>query len=157
LTDFDDIDVDFVSKRFDIPQLRRELDIAKSRLAVAICLDEDEEAAFYEGYLEVVQVALKTKQGPAPKLLPGMVNAETIKKSTDIVDVAERYTTLKKNGSRFKGSCPLHSDNSPSFVVYPDQQSWWCYQCNQGGDVFLLVQMVEKTDFKGALAILGAR
>lgn len=153
---FNDIDVALVVERFNLDGLRRELDRTRSKLAVALYLDEDAEGAFLEEYLEVVQVAIKVARGVLPKmkLAPGQVSLADIKSHNDIVEVAERYTQLKKSGNRLKGKCPLHEDWEPSFFVSPDKQNWHCFQCNEGGDVFDLVQKIEHCDIKQAAAIL---
>lgn len=54
-----------------------------------------------------------------------------------------------------KGLCPLHEEQTPSFVVYPEQGRWWCFgACQTGGDVFKLVMLKEGLDFNGALEFL---
>jgi DNA primase len=62
---------------------------------------------------------------------------------------------LKKYGSRYKAPCPLHSEKSPSFTVYPDSQSFHCFGCNEGGDVIDFIIKLKNMSFKGALAYLG--
>lgn len=153
---FNDLDVGFMVDRFGLDGLRQERARAESHLHVALYLDNDAEAAFFEEYLEVINTAIKLIRSkmPKPKPIDGKLSIQEIKEHSDIVEVAERYTKLKKAGANFKGSCPLHSDNSPSMVIYPGEQRWWCFQCNQGGDVFDLVEKVEHCDIKQAAAIL---
>ncbi len=91
-----------------------------------------------------------------------MVNAmsviDEIKQRLDIVDVVSSYTQIKKSGNSYKGLCPFHSEKTPSFVVFPDSQSWRCFgQCGEGGDVFSFYMRAEALDFKDALRDLAKK
>lgn len=80
---------------------------------------------------------------------------EHVRAANPIQAVATRYTQLARMGKQWKGLCPLHQEDTPSFVVYPEQGRWWCYgACQTGGDVFKLVMLKEGLDFKAALALL---
>lgn len=70
---------------------------------------------------------------------------DEIKERVDLATVATRYTQLEHTGrnGRARGLCPLHSERTPSFFVFADTQRWHCFGCNQGGDVFDLVQHME--------------
>ena len=57
--------------------------------------------------------------------------------------------------NRGTASCPLHSDKTPSFKYYKEQNTWWCFSCGQGGDVIDLVMKMEGLDFIGAVKQLG--
>ncbi|MBI2830855.1 MAG: DNA primase [Chloroflexi bacterium] len=83
---------------------------------------------------------------------------DEIKQRTDIVEVIGQHTALAKAGRTFRGLCPFHSEKTPSFFVYPEQQSWHCFgACNTGGDVFSFVMKKEGIDFGEALKLLGER
>ena len=82
---------------------------------------------------------------------------DEIRQKTDIVETIGRYVTLKKAGRTFRGLCPFHAEKNPSFFVYPEQQSWHCFGCNTGGDVFSFIMKKENTDFKEALRLLADR
>src|ERR1044072_3050866 len=61
---------------------------------------------------------------------------EVIQDQINLSDVARRFTDLKVSGARLLGCCPLpnHNDSNPSFNVYPDGR-WYCFGCNEHGDV----------------------
>ena len=52
---------------------------------------------------------------------------DDIKSRIDIVDLINNYTPLKKAGRSYKALCPFHSEKTPSFVVFPDSQTWRCF------------------------------
>lgn len=80
---------------------------------------------------------------------------ERVRAANPIQVIAARYTQLTRAGRQLKGVCPLHQEDTPSFVVYPEQGRWWCYgACQTGGDVFKLVMLKEGVNFKEALAFL---
>ena len=82
---------------------------------------------------------------------------DDVKQKIDIVEVIGQYASLKKAGRNLSALCPFHSEKTPSFLVYPEQQSWHCFgACNTGGDVFSFLMKKENTDFGEALRILAA-
>jgi len=81
---------------------------------------------------------------------------EEIKSKLDIVSYIQQYVPLKKAGRYYKANCPFHSENTPSFVVNPDTQSWRCFgACAEGGDVFSFAMKHHGWDFREALEQLG--
>lgn len=84
---------------------------------------------------------------------------DEIKTRLDIVDVVSDTVNLKKSGRSYTGFCPFHSNTkTPSFVVFPDTQTWRCFgACADGGDVFSFVMKREGFDFKSALELLARR
>lgn len=83
--------------------------------------------------------------------------AEEIKARLSIYDLVSQYVQLKKAGVNWKGLCPFHSENTPSFVVSPEKQICHCFGCHKGGDIFSFIQEVEGVTFVEALTILGER
>ena len=82
---------------------------------------------------------------------------EAIKDRSDIVDLIGTYVSLKRAGSNYNGLCPFHSERTPSFTVFPDNQSFFCFGCEAGGDAFTFVMRTENLDYKGAIEFLAKR
>ncbi len=78
---------------------------------------------------------------------------EEIKESITIMDICRRYG-LHVNAKGFC-RCPFHGDKHPSMRIYTNNNSFYCFVCHKGGDIFKFVEFAENTDFKGALKILG--
>ena len=84
------------------------------------------------------------------------VTAE-VKSKLSVVDVVGESVTLKKAGTTFKGLCPFHGEKTPSFVVTPVRESWHCFGCGLGGDIFSFVMQRDGSTFPEALRTLAAR
>jgi DNA primase len=83
---------------------------------------------------------------------------EEIKDRIDIVELISGYVPLKKAGRNYKGLCPFHAEKTPSFVVFPDTQTWHCFgACGIGGDAFRFIMQREGLDFSEALGELARR
>ena len=82
---------------------------------------------------------------------------EAIKDRSDIVDLIGSYVTLKRAGSNYNGLCPFHSEKTPSFTVFPDTQSFFCFGCEAGGDAFTFIMRSENLDYPGAIEFLAKR
>lgn len=82
---------------------------------------------------------------------------EAIKDRSDIVDLIGTYVSLKRAGSNYNGLCPFHNEKTPSFTVFPDNQSFFCFGCEAGGDVFTFIMRMENLDYKGSLEFLAKR
>ena len=82
---------------------------------------------------------------------------EAIKDRSEIVDLIGTYVSLKRAGSNYNGLCPFHSEKTPSFTVFPDNQSFFCFGCEAGGDAFTFIMRMENLDYKGSIEFLAKR
>lgn len=80
-----------------------------------------------------------------------------VKDRLDIVEVIGDYVRLKKAGNNFLGLCPFHDEKTPSFNVSPSRQTFHCFGCGQGGDVFSFIMEKENLSFREALETLAER
>lgn len=82
---------------------------------------------------------------------------QELKFKTDIEDIISTYVTLRKNGSTSKGLCPFHNEKTPSFTVYNDTQSFYCFGCGAGGDAVTFIKKIENLDYIDAVKLLAQR
>lgn len=89
-------------------------------------------------------------------LIPPAV-IEEIKFRNDIESVIASYVNLKPAGSNMTGLCPFHSEKTPSFTVFKNTQTFFCFGCGSGGDVITFIMKMENLDYVGALEFLAKR
>ena len=82
---------------------------------------------------------------------------EDIKARLSIVDVVERYVSLKRTGRNYTGLCPFHDDKNPSMHVNEERGFFHCFSCGAGGDVFGFVMKYNSIDFMDAARELAQR
>jgi DNA primase len=82
---------------------------------------------------------------------------ERIREAIDIVDLVGSYMALRRAGKGFVGLCPWHDDSRPSLQVNPERQTYRCWVCDVGGDVFNFVMRMERLEFREALEQLADR
>ena len=81
-----------------------------------------------------------------------MTVVDDVKSRLDIVEVISQRLVLQRSGNSFKANCPFHQENTPSFHVFPDRQSWRCFgSCATGGDVLSFVMKSDNLEFRDAL------
>ncbi|MBQ7217587.1 MAG: DNA primase [Synergistaceae bacterium] len=80
-----------------------------------------------------------------------------IKDSLDIADVIGEKVKLRRSARGFMGLCPFHNEDTPSFYVYTDSQSYYCFGCKAAGDIFSYVMKSENLAFPEALRLLADR
>ncbi len=83
--------------------------------------------------------------------------AAEVKAKLSVVDVVGESVSLKKAGTTYKGLCPFHGEKTPSFVVTPQRDSWHCFGCGLGGDIFSFVMQRDSVSFPEALRTLATR
>ena len=74
-----------------------------------------------------------------------------------IEEIAGRYVNLKRRGKNLTGLCPFHSEKTPSFNIYPGNNSYYCFGCGKGGGVINFVMDAERLDFVEAVKWLAQR
>lgn len=82
---------------------------------------------------------------------------ERITREADIVEIISESVPLKKAGTNYKGLCPFHGEKSPSFTVTPHKGIFYCFGCNEGGDVISFLMKHEKLEFIEAVERLAKR
>lgn len=80
---------------------------------------------------------------------------EELRMKNDIVSVISPYVELKSRGRYYMGLCPFHNEKTPSFVVYPDTQSFYCFGCGAGGEIISFTRRIENIDFVEAVKSLA--
>jgi DNA primase len=80
-----------------------------------------------------------------------------VRAASDIVGVISQYVQLRREGQRWKGLCPFHSEKTPSFSVNANEGVWYCFGCQARGDVITFVREVEHLGFPDAVEWLAAR
>ena len=82
---------------------------------------------------------------------------EEIRDRNDIEDVISSYVNLKRQGRLLKGLCPFHNEKTPSFTVYPETKSFYCFGCGAGGEVITFIRRIENLDYVEAIRMLADR
>ncbi len=89
-----------------------------------------------------------------------MISQDYIQQLTqrsDIADVIRSYVNLRQRGRTHTGLCPFHNEKTPSFVVYPETQSFYCFGCGAGGDVITFIKNITNVDYVEAVKTLAQR
>ena len=80
-----------------------------------------------------------------------------IKYRNDIETAISQYVNLKRRGKNLVGLCPFHNEKTPSFTVYPESGSFYCFGCGVGGDVFSFTSLIENLDYIESVKLLAER
>lgn len=80
-----------------------------------------------------------------------------VRSRNDIVDVISPYVNLRTRGSMATGLCPFHNEKTPSFTVYINTQSYYCFGCGSGGDAITFIKNIENLDYTEAVTMLAER
>jgi DNA primase len=82
---------------------------------------------------------------------------QRVKDAAQIVDIIGECVSLKRAGANMKGLCPFHAEKTPSFIVNPVRQSFHCFGCSEGGDVFSFMMKFYNLTFPETLEQLAQR
>ena len=82
---------------------------------------------------------------------------EELRSRVDIESVISPYVNLRRRGKNLVGLCPFHNEKTPSFTVYPENDSFYCFGCGVGGDVITFVRRIENLDYLEAVRMLVDR
>ncbi len=82
---------------------------------------------------------------------------QQIRDHNDIESVIGSYIDLKRRGKNLVGLCPFHNEKTPSFTVYPETTSYYCFGCGAGGEVISFIRNIENLDFTEAIKLLADR
>lgn len=80
-----------------------------------------------------------------------------LSRRTDIVELVRAYVELKHAGRMERGLCPFHNEKTPSFYVYPETNSYFCFGCNAGGSAIDFVKQIQNLDFIESVKFLASR
>ena len=87
----------------------------------------------------------------------GEDTVQLIKDAADIAEIIGEHVSLKRAGTNLKGLCPFHSEKTPSFTVNPERNTYHCFGCGEGGDVFSFMMNFHRLSFAEALKELARK
>ena len=76
---------------------------------------------------------------------------QDLQERVDIEEVISSHITLRRRGKTLVGLCPFHNEKTPSFTVYPDTNSFYCFGCGAGGDVISFIRRIDNLDYVEAV------
>ncbi len=82
---------------------------------------------------------------------------QQIRDHNEIESVISGYMELRRRGKTLTGLCPFHNEKTPSFTVYPETSSYYCFGCGAGGDVVTFIRNIENLDYIEAIKLLADR
>ncbi|HET6347443.1 MAG TPA: DNA primase [Candidatus Krumholzibacteria bacterium] len=82
---------------------------------------------------------------------------DQVRDRSDVVEIVGQYVDLKRAGTNFKGLCPFHQERTPSFIVSPERQTFHCFGCGKGGNVFRFLMEMDGVTFPEAVRALAEK
>lgn len=89
--------------------------------------------------------------------MPNDLFIQQLKQYSDIERIISGYVPLSRKGRNLSGLCPFHSEKTPSFFVYPQTQSFYCFGCGAGGDVITFIRRIENLEYMEAVRFLAQK
>ena len=89
-----------------------------------------------------------------------MIDRSTIEKviaASNVKDIVAEFVKLRRSGQSYKGLCPFHHEDTPSFYVWPQKGTWHCFGCGEGGDVISFIQKKIGISYPETIKWLGER
>jgi hypothetical protein len=115
-------------------------------------LSEGNELLKMESHIARLKRLLSVKEGrPLPK---GWITVEEIQQALAVPIETLIDQPLRKGGKTIIGLCPFHKERRPSFYIYTETNTCWCFGCCQGGDAIKFVRLLYNYDFKQAVRYL---
>lgn len=82
---------------------------------------------------------------------------EQIRDALDIAEVIGERVKLRPSSRGYSGLCPFHHEDTPSFHVYTDTQSYYCFGCHEAGNIFTFLMKADSLSFPEAVKVLADR
>lgn len=157
---FDTKDLEHINIRFSLEELKEELHTAELEEYTSRSFGESEREEYWRQFRGLVEYLyygrlLIRKEESLTETGGEQSTIQKVKEANEIVETISNYIVLRKSGNRFYSNCPFHEDRNPSFYVYPDTQRWYCFGCNQNGDVIDFVKLIKGFDTSGAIRELS--
>lgn len=114
-------------------------------------VNEGQELLKIDKHITRLKRLLRIAKGQTPK---GQLTDEQIKEALTVPIESLINHSLRKCGKALIGLCPFHNEKHPSFYIYPETNSFWCYGCNQGGNVINFARLLYGYSFKEAVEFL---
>lgn len=83
---------------------------------------------------------LKVEDGLITETLKGHVSLLTLISRLDIVEIVSEFIKVERRGKRVLAICPFHDDNDPSLLIDPERQLYYCFPCQNGGNLVTFLQ-----------------
>ena len=81
---------------------------------------------------------------------------DIVRDRAQIQEIIKKYVpTLQKKGRNYIGLCPFHKEKTPSFNVSAEKQTFYCFGCHTGGNVFTFISKIERLTFPESVVFLG--
>ena len=108
-------------------------------------LDIDRQMSRFKHYSSLAKGRTLTKGG---------VSDEAVDAALNVPIESITNQKLRRVGGRYVGLCPFHNERTPSFVIYPDSNSFYCFGCNKGGNSINYVMLLNECGFVDAVKYL---